>query len=150
MSKDTVWIGCKLPNGHYLQIHRVIDSPDPKMGKTTIPGERHLVRGTNSPHAFVVGDFGLTELPADFWSAWSEQHKDSPMVINGLIFAEGTERGARKEAQKREKLLSGFEPLDPDNPDPNTDDDDPNKVTPTDEQKKATAKARASDDGRNK
>ncbi len=59
MSHETVVIGCKLPNGFYMQVGEVV----------------HTIKGFNS--SVVVGGHGITEdVPADLWAAWLKENKD--------------------------------------------------------------------------
>ena len=141
MSKK-VFVACKLPNGHWLHIHNLVEDPSNPKAKLAQQVDKVLLRGTNSPDAFLVGDYGITPVDADFWDAWISVHESSPLVKNGLIFAQTTERSTRAEAAKREGILSGFEPVDPDKPGED--------LEPTDDQKRENSKARSKGDPRHR
>lgn len=96
----TVTVGCKLPNGLHLDVQ----------------GKRHTLAGANSSR--IIGGYGLTEVPKDFWDAWVAEHKDFPPVVNGEIFAQATSKSAEDKAKDQAEVRSGFEGLNPDNPAP--------------------------------
>lgn len=118
-SKNTVFVGCKLPNGLHL------DSADADATPGVAPDEKNRVtlNGTNS--LYVNGillptstGYGITEVDSDFFNDWMARHKDFPPVKNGLIFAMSNEADANKEAKSRASVKSGFEGVDPNKPDP--------------------------------
>lgn len=90
---NNVIVGCKLPNGLHLD-HQ---------------GTRHTLNGSN--HAQIVGGYGMTEVPKDFFEAWSEANKDSPLLTSEVIFSQGTRPSAESAAKERGEVQSGFEPL---------------------------------------
>lgn len=94
MSQETVVIGCKLPNGFYMQVGEVI----------------HIIKGFNS--SVVVGGHGITEdVPADLWAAWLSENKDRDMVKNGFVFAHGDAKSTKAEAKEKKDTKSKTEPL---------------------------------------
>jgi hypothetical protein len=128
-TKDTVTVGCKLPNGIVLDLYgpRTPDRAQvaPQLLKSfTLKGSRFPTDDNGVARATwdVVGGstgFGLTEnVPADFWNAWLEAHKESELVTNGIVFAVPTLDDAKSEGAKRADTKSGFEPLDPEKPAP--------------------------------
>lgn len=57
---STVTIGCKLPNGLVLSLGEA----------------RHELAGTRA--SAVIGGYGLTPVPAEFWAAWSRAYAEYP------------------------------------------------------------------------
>lgn len=115
----TVKVACKLPNG--LTVDHV--TKDGRAGSFTLNGANH-------PRA--VAGFGITEVDADLFKSWSEEHKDFRPLKNRLIFAHKDAEGAAEELKTDRTVKSGAEPLDPSKPAPG--------VEPTDAQKKELAK----------
>lgn len=99
-SPATVTIGCKLPNGLVLAL-----------GET-----RHTLAGTRA--SAVVGGYGLTPVPADFWAAWSRKYAAFPPLQQGLIFAQPTVDKAAAQAREHAALRTGLEPINPQTPAP--------------------------------
>ncbi|GAN69296.1 hypothetical protein [Acetobacter orleanensis] len=97
---STVTIGCKLPNGLIL----------------SLGAARHELAGTRA--SAVVGGYGLTPVPAEFWAAWSRAYADFPPLKNGLIFAQNTVEKATGQAREQATLRTGTEPLNPATPAP--------------------------------
>ena len=94
MSK-TVVIGCKLPNGFYMQAGEKI----------------HVIKGYNS--SAVVGGHGITEdVPEDLWLAWLTENKDRDLVKNGFVFAHANAKDTKSEAKEKTKTKSRTEPLE--------------------------------------
>ncbi|CUJ66514.1 hypothetical protein NAT65_26045 [Achromobacter xylosoxidans] len=97
---STVTVACKLPNG------LILDIPGAK--------EPVVLNGANHPDA--IAGHGLTEVPADFWEAWTKLYPDFQPLKKELIFAQGGERSAISKAKERKGEKSGLEGLDPDKP----------------------------------
>lgn len=92
---NTVTIACKLPNGIFLQV-----------GETRI-----RINGWNN-HSIEGLNYGLTkDVPADVWGAWLKEHAESKLVLNEIIFAEGSERRAKDKAKDQKDKKSGHEQL---------------------------------------
>lgn len=67
------------------------------------------------PPPLMVGGAALNPgIDKDFWDAWREQNKQSPYVINGMIFAHESDDHVRGRALEESAIHSGLEPLDPD------------------------------------
>lgn len=100
---STVSISCKTPNGIIMQV-----------GETSYP-----IAGWNTKESIIVAvghieKVGITEdIPTEFWKKWLEQHKDHPIVVNGLIFASESTNKAKAESKERKGVKSGSEALDP-------------------------------------
>ncbi|MBS1002169.1 hypothetical protein JK169_14395 [Acetobacter persici] len=97
---STVTIGCKLPNGLVLSLGEA----------------RHELAGTRA--SAVIGGYGLTPIPAEFWAAWSRTYAEYPLLKNGLIFAQTTLEKATGQAREQAALRTGTEPLNPATPAP--------------------------------
>lgn len=95
MSNQTVAIGCKLPNGFFMQVGDV----------------SHVIKGYNS--SVVIGGHGITEdVPADLWAAWLKENKDRDLVKNGFVFAHSNKKDVKAAAGEKTKTKSGTEPLE--------------------------------------
>lgn len=132
---DTVTVACKVANGLILEVSemRPVDEPTGFGGgtrstKKAFPtGERFVLRGNaidivklraGEDSGFSrVGGAALTPgVPRDFWERWLAQHKDDPVVVNGLVFAHATIDGASGMARERKDVESGLEGIDPADP----------------------------------
>lgn len=123
---DTVTIACKLPHGIVLRAFHMATVAEPVMGGGSrdvkkaqqLPGE-FVVMGTSfpqngAPRGRMEFGYALTMgCPKELWERWLSDNKDTPMVLNGLIFAHDSERSTVSEAREKEALRSGFERLDP-------------------------------------
>ncbi|MGO3517881.1 hypothetical protein [Acetobacter cibinongensis] len=96
----TVTIACKLPTGLVLTVGQV----------------SYTLAGSNS--ASVLGGYGLTPVPADFWAAWSGLYAAYPPFRQGLIFAQTTAEKAAAQAQEQASLRTGLEAINPQTPAP--------------------------------
>lgn len=132
-ASDTVWVGCKLPNGYILQTFHMEDYQEQVMGGGTRTAQRSIrheetyrLCGSSIDIAkmalgdvpnLVIGGYGITSgIPRDYWEKWLSVYKDTPLVKNGLIFAQPDEMCARARAAEGAKLRTGLEPIDPANP----------------------------------
>ena len=125
-SNETVTVACKLPHGLVLRAFNMIKVAEPVMGGGSrdvkkaqqLPGE-FVVMGTSfpqngAPRGRMEFGYALTMgCPKELWERWLSDNKDTPMVLNGLIFAHDSERSTVSEAREKEALRSGFERLDP-------------------------------------
>lgn len=91
----TVTVGCKLPNGLYLDVQ----------------GKRAPLAGANSSR--IVGGYGLTEVNKDLWDAWVKAYADSPLLRGDLVFAQGNASSAESKASEQGEVKSGLEQLVP-------------------------------------
>lgn len=133
---STVVVGSKLPNGLVLRVFNMEEFSEPVLGggsrsskraRQDVAAGEYVLNGTaidlgevgrgNLPRHRIAGGFALTAgIPKDFWERWLEQNRRSDLVRNNLVFCHATEEGAFSMGLEREKLKSGLEPLDPDNP----------------------------------
>ena len=93
---NTVTVGCKLPNGIWLQV-----------------GDSKPVRinGWNN-NAIIGAEHGLTEnVPAELWEAWKKEHADSKLLKGGFIFATGNEKSTVAKAKEQKSNKSGLEQM---------------------------------------
>lgn len=88
-----VTVGCKLPNGLVL-----------KVGKAEV-----TIKGANDSR--IIGGYGLTTVPSDFWEAWLAEYKDSSLVLNKIVFAQSTTAKAEAQAKEQEGVRTNLEPL---------------------------------------
>ena len=118
-STKTVTVGCKLPNGIFIEL-----IPEAVPGVFTPPpaGKRIKLKGSNGVRndlsvrglAQPVFPYGITSgVSAELWEAWLKRNADSPLVTGGFIFALAKERDALAEAKERETERTGLEPLNP-------------------------------------
>lgn len=160
MTTETVTVACKLPNGLKCRIFRPHEEQDIVVGggtrdvtryyptgeffvlngTATRPGEApkaRLPNGMPGPANAELLDsgFALTfGVPKAQWDAWLEANKDADYVRNGLVFAHKQTASTKKQARDHEKVRSGLEPIDPENPAPD--------IEPTDDMKKRLVGAR--------
>lgn len=66
----------------------------------------------------IIADVGLTEVDADWATAWFEANADYAPVEAGAIFLHKKIQDVKVEAKSREKVKTGLEGLDADNPAP--------------------------------
>lgn len=126
-SAKTVTVACKLPNGIVLHVDEMVESQEPVMGggtRTTKVARRleqtFYVKGNAVPvdmrakHQITDQGYALTPgVDADFFAKWMEQHKNSQMVKNKLIFSAAGRDEAEGKSVENAKARSGLEPLDP-------------------------------------
>lgn len=117
-SRNTVWVGCKIPNGLSLAHEELQDVVDPGTGgtrKAWVPtGDRVVLNGANSSNVF--GGYGRTRVDADWFAHWLEQSANDRVVKSGEVFAEPTAEAFEKGAADRKDVSTGMEPLNPEQP----------------------------------
>jgi hypothetical protein len=117
---ETVSIGCKLPNGHIIELGQVIvsnEASDRRDLAMNIVQDGTAVRLNGSSHPNAVGGYGITAgIDKDQALEWFERNKDFPPVKNGFIIMHDDGRTLRGEAKERADEKTGLEPLDPENP----------------------------------
>lgn len=108
-SRNTISVGCKLPNGMHLDIRQ--------HGSAT---QRVTLKGINSLTAGAIirpamrGGFAITEnVPKEFFEEWMRLNSHHPAVANGLIFAHEEFASVKDMADERADLTHGFEPINP-------------------------------------
>lgn len=124
-----VTIACKLPAGVVLRGQKKQTEREAVLGggvreyEAWRPtGEQVEIFGTavefgKAPKTQIVFGYALTHnVSKDLWDNWFEGNKDSPLVKNKLIFAYEKAHDAQDAAKDHESTVSGFEPVDPENP----------------------------------
>jgi hypothetical protein len=138
-AQETVSVACKLPNGLVCEVVDMRDYMDQVQraeGRPNVPIVRKTLgrfrlrgyqeaRATDSAGMINVESrrvshlFGITQnVPKDLWDAWWEQNKDCfAPAMNGLIFAHAQTKSVEAYAKEHAELKTGFDPIDPENPD---------------------------------
>lgn len=103
MARETIIIGCKLPNGLLLR------HPDPKST------EEVRLNGLNSLGEKIIhaGAFATTEVDAEFWATWKLSYSTFQLLRNGSIFEAKNETDAKAKGKELAKEKTGLEPIDP-------------------------------------
>ncbi len=101
MSAQFVTVGCKLPNGLFLDL------------KTKSGDEQRVVlKGANDSR--IVGGYGLTEgVPAEFITEWLKRNARHPAVVNKHIFLHDQTESAVSIAKENREVKTGLEAIDP-------------------------------------
>jgi len=100
---STVTVCCKMPNG------LIIDHE----------GKSARLNGAN--HSELIGGYGMTEVDKELWEAWKAKFHDNSLIKNEIVFAQATKASAKKAAEEREEINSGFERLSAEKPTPGVD-----------------------------
>lgn len=124
----TVIVGCKIPNGIVLQLSTFESTQEPVMGGGHRDvkigrkvGEKYVVKGPSTPFGMVprylvAGGYALTSgIPREFWDEWVKQNHDADIVRRQLVIAHSTMEDVERQCLDNEKLLTGLEPIDPNN-----------------------------------
>lgn len=91
----TVTIGCKLPNGIFMDA-----------------GETRLrINGWNNNTIAGLAHGITRDVPEALWDAWRKEHAESKLVANGIIFAETSEKRAIDKAKDQKDQKSGHEQM---------------------------------------
>lgn len=88
----TVKVACRVPNGVLIRLQK--DGPDDGTGKPFVAHDGPAIRlaGPSSIHTGAGDPFGstlepgYTEVDAEWFARWLDQHKLDPMVTQGFIF----------------------------------------------------------------
>ena len=104
MAKETILIGCRLPNGFILH--------HPKNREITVKlagtYETKLESGLYLPPR----PFSTTAVDLEFWNEWKAAYVGFPPLKNRAIFEARTEQEAESKARNAEKVKTGFEGFD--------------------------------------
>lgn len=125
----TVTVACKLPNGLQLQLQRFEERPSQiygggvRMERIAIfYGPVVIVGGTASPYGMhpkhrMSNGYALTpNVDAEFFAKWVEQNKELEVVEKQMIFAMAKDDSLVSKTKEMEKVRTGLEPVDPENP----------------------------------
>lgn len=125
VSRNTVTVACKIPNGLILQNHVLDDGFEPVFGGGSRPikvarpvGNPIKLIGPARPFGAdpemkrVVGGYGLTHnVPKNDWDKWLKDNAELDMVKNGLIFAHDSPDNTAAQARDMRTTRSGLEAL---------------------------------------
>lgn len=101
MAKETVLIGCRLPNGIILTHPQ---NKDQKVHIAGCSGEK-LESGLHLPPRA----FATTRVDAEFWSAWKAAYQGFPPLKNRALFEARDEQEAA--AKAKDSGRTGFEQM---------------------------------------
>lgn len=107
MVDGLVSVGCKLPNGIKLEL---LDNSGVVVAEKTLRGVAH---DRMKAPPLLVGGYAFTSIDADFWAAWKEKYKDSPILKEQLVIDHKQEASAKAMAVERSEIRSGKEPINP-------------------------------------
>lgn len=101
MARETILIGCRLPNG------MILTHPQNSEMKVTLKGNsgEKLDSGLFLPPKA----FATTEIDAEFWAAWKAAYVGFPPLKNRAIFEARNEQEAAAKAKEMAKEKTGFE-----------------------------------------
>ena len=124
-----VVVACKLPAGLMIRGYAKSQEREAVMGGGTRDfevfrwtGEEAQIFGTATPFGMapkclIVGGYALTpNISKDLFDSWMAANKDGELVKKNLIFAFERAESTQAAAKEYTATLSGFEPIDPDNP----------------------------------
>jgi hypothetical protein len=128
IAKETVIIGCKLPNGLVLEIGYEFSPTGAQIKSADY--ERVVIKGWNShseemriqllkvksdsgvPHAMNTRPFLNRGIPKDFWVKWKAAHARSWLLKNEVLFEANDEASAALRVAEGDKTPKVFEPID--------------------------------------
>lgn len=129
VSRGTVIVACKVPNGLILRLHDMDEYDVPVLGGGTRREKRSVLRQDApivevkgpSGTAFniitshrVVGGYGLTPgVDAEFFAEWLRQNMDLDVVRNNMIYAHEQEESTVSFSKENAERHSGMEPMVP-------------------------------------
>jgi hypothetical protein len=131
VSRGTVTVACRVPNGIKARLFTMVDVDvqvfgggiksikEPRVrddvAPVTFKGPGGSVFGMQTPHR-VIGGYGLTPgVDADFFEEWLRQNKDHEAVKNKQVWAHEQEASVVSFAKENVDRRSGMEPLVPAN-----------------------------------
>lgn len=97
MPRNTILIGCRLPNGITLS------HPKDRDVKVTLNGV--------SASKIIGATFNTTEVDAEFWTDYQAANLDYAPLQNGAIFVAHDPASAHDMARDLEKVKTGLEPV---------------------------------------
>lgn len=104
VSGDTVVVALNRPYGLSFRM--------PNGKKVTIKGNGESLIGKEKG-ILPIGAYGLTTIAADDWDYIMKNFSTMPIFKNGLCFATKRKADAVDEAENRDDLRNGLEPVDP-------------------------------------
>jgi hypothetical protein len=128
IAKETVIIGCKLPNGLVLEVGYEISPTGAQIKSSDY--QRIVIKGWNAhseemrrqliavksdagvPHALNTRPFLNRNIPKEFWTRWVSEHKRSWLLKNEILFEANDEASAALRVSEADKTPKVFEPID--------------------------------------
>lgn len=101
---DTVCVALNRPLGVYFRM------PDGR--KVTLNGNGAPLRGKEKG-VLPVGAYGMTVIKKSDWEYILKTYGNAKLFKNGLLFATSSRAESEKEADSRDDLRNGLEPVDP-------------------------------------
>jgi hypothetical protein len=103
MARETVVVGCRLPNGIVLQHPK---NPDMRV---TLQGA--YAHKSESGLYMPPRPYGTTVVDAELWAAWKEEYQGSPLLKTRAIFEAKSESEAAAKGRELEKEKTGLEAM---------------------------------------
>lgn len=103
MAKDTVIVGCRLPNGLVLK--------HPKNPNVTVQLNGTYVPPTSAGLYVPPRPYGVTVVDAELWAAWKEAYAGFPFLKSQAIFEAHSIADADAKAKEFQKEKTGFEAM---------------------------------------
>lgn len=125
---DKVTVACKLPFGLLLDLRGPIEIVEINgqksasatiLAKVTLRGsaeQRRLESDGNltGETQLVIDGYGLTQVSAEFWTAWEKQNAGSALLMNKVVFAMPKLDLAKDKAREiSPSVETGLEPINP-------------------------------------
>jgi hypothetical protein len=125
-SNKTLTVACKMPHGVVIRDFQKKTEFEPVFGQAEKRkvdvyrpiGPKIRIKGPMVPNVFiraieVIGGYAITEgVPADVYERWAEANKESPFIVNQLIYAHENGARVRDWAKDHTAVKSGMEPLE--------------------------------------
>lgn len=108
MASETVYVGCKMPNGVVLNLTRY-EVVDKDRGAVRRMGDEHptvTLKGNSIKEGvpdLSIGGYVFTAVARDFWEEWFLTHDDSPLIKDGYILPPENTKSS-SEAKGRERV----------------------------------------------
>lgn len=129
-ARDVVSVACKHPHGLVLRGFQPVQETELVLGggsrDVTVwreTGEQFVIGGTAAhpsnprPPLLAEGGYRITpNVPKKLWDAWYEANKASDLVKNRIVYASEKRADAEDFSREHEKVLTGLEGIDPENP----------------------------------
>ena len=103
MAKETILIGCRLPNGLVLQ------HPNDKNATVKLAGV--FGQKTDSGIYYPPKPYSTTEVDLEFWTAWKTAYAGYPPLKTRAVFEARNEQEAAAKAKEVAKENTGFEQM---------------------------------------
>ena len=103
MARETILIGCRLPNGLILHHPEKREVAVKLEGTSSAPTEGGLYLPPKP--------YGTTEVDAEFWATWKAAYVGFPPLKNRAVFEAKSEQEASAKAREVKKEKTGFEQM---------------------------------------